>query len=95
MSEYTPSTRRVRATYIHGAMGTTNHDGKAELLREQFDRWLEITLQKTQIAERERIIANILERVRDLRSCTKNDNCNELGELINSYIPEWTEGENE
>ena len=42
--------------------------------------------------ERERIIANIYDRVSDLRSCTKNDSCVEFGELIESYIYEWTEG---
>jgi hypothetical protein len=41
--------------------------------------------------ERKRIIANIMDRVQDLRSCHKQDNCQELGQLIESYIPEWTE----
>jgi hypothetical protein len=40
---------------------------------------------------RERIVGNILDRVIDLNSCTKHDNCNELGILIESYIPEWTD----
>lgn len=41
--------------------------------------------------ERERIITNINSRVLDLRACTKNDNCQELSMLIESYIPEWTD----
>ena len=44
--------------------------------------------------ERERIRLNILDRVSELRSCTKNDNCQEFGEFIASYIEEWIdEGE--
>lgn len=43
--------------------------------------------------ERERIITNINSRVLDLRACTKNDNCQELAMLIESYIPEWTDTE--
>lgn len=43
--------------------------------------------------ERKRIKANILDRVQDLRSCTKNDNCQEFGELIESYIEEWIDDE--
>lgn len=39
--------------------------------------------------ERERIRTNILDRVRDLSSCTKADNCEEFGALIASYIDEW------
>lgn len=42
--------------------------------------------------ERERIRLNILDRVSDLRSCTKNDNCQEFGGLIASYIDEWIDG---
>lgn len=41
--------------------------------------------------ERERIIKNIKSRVDDLRSCYKNDNCQEFATLIESYIEEWTE----
>jgi hypothetical protein len=41
--------------------------------------------------ERQRIIENINERIEDLRTCSKIDNCHELAELIESYIPEWTE----
>lgn len=37
---YTPSTRRVRAAYVHGVGGSTWYEGKAEALRESFDRWL-------------------------------------------------------
>lgn len=33
----------------------------------------------------------ILERVNDLKSCGKNDNCWEFGDLIESYIEEWLE----
>ena len=45
--------------------------------------------------ERERIRANIIDRVQDLSSCTKNDNCQELGALIASYIEEWINEEKE
>ena len=41
--------------------------------------------------ERERIIRNIQERVSDLRSCSKRDNCHEVARLIESYISDWTE----
>ena len=44
-------------------------------------------------AERERITKNIESRISDLRACTKQDNCQELANLIESYIQEWTEGE--
>lgn len=80
---YTPTTDEVSGIW-NAMVGNT----------ESFDRWLASTMQKAHIAERERIISNIYERVSDLRSCTKNDNCVELGELIEEYIPEWTEGEN-
>lgn len=39
--------------------------------------------------ERERIRANIIDRVQDLSTCHKDDNCQELGALIASYIEEW------
>jgi hypothetical protein len=39
--------------------------------------------------ERERILARIVDRVSDLRSCTKTDGCRELADSIESYIPEW------
>lgn len=46
-------------------------------------------------AERERIRANILDRAQDLMSCNKNDDCNEWGQHIESYIQEWLDdGEN-
>lgn len=45
--------------------------------------------------ERERIRTNIIDRVRDLSSCHKADNCQELGALIASYIEEWIDGEEE
>ena len=45
--------------------------------------------------ERERIRANIIDRVQDLSSCNKNDNCQEFGALIASYIEEWIDGEEE
>ena len=35
------------------------------------------------------LTANIMSRVIDLNSCNKDDNCRELGYLIQSYIPEW------
>jgi hypothetical protein len=44
-----------------------------------------------ELRERERIISNIYERISDLRSCTKKDNCVEFGELIEEYVFEWTE----
>ena len=37
---YTPSTRRVRAAYVHGVGGSTWYEGKAESLQKDFDRWL-------------------------------------------------------
>lgn len=43
------------------------------------------------LAERERIKAKIMDRVIDLKSCGKNDNCYEFGDLIESYIEEWLE----
>ena len=41
--------------------------------------------------ERERIVRNIQERISDLRSCSKSDNCHEVARLIESYISDWTE----
>jgi hypothetical protein len=43
--------------------------------------------------ERDRIIKRIQERVGELRSCHKSDNCQEFASLIESYIEEWTEGQ--
>lgn len=40
MSDYTPTTDRVRADYIHGVGGTTWYEGKAAAIGEVFDRWL-------------------------------------------------------
>jgi vacuolar-type H+-ATPase subunit E/Vma4 len=48
-------------------------------------------VRKATLAERERIVSNIYDRISDLRSCHKNDNCVEFGELIESYVYEWTE----
>lgn len=36
-----------------------------------------------------KLTENIMDRVKDLNSCNKDDNCRELGYLIQSYIPEW------
>lgn len=36
-----------------------------------------------------RIKTNIMDRVTDLQSCGKDDNCWEFGDLIESYIEEW------
>lgn len=57
----------------------------------QFEAWLEQVREQ----ERERIRANIIDRVRDLSSCHKDDNCQELGALIASYIEEWIDEEEE
>ena len=35
----------------------------------------------------------MLERVKDLRCCTKTDNCQEVANLIESYISDWVEPE--
>lgn len=42
--------------------------------------------------ERERIRANIIDRVQDLSSCQKDDDCQAFGALIASYIEEWIDG---
>lgn len=42
---------------------------------------------------KERIKAKIMDRVTDLKSCGKNDNCWEFGDLIESYIEEWLDEE--
>lgn len=39
--------------------------------------------------ERKLITIRVMERVEDLRSCHKSDNCQELATLIESYLPEW------
>lgn len=84
-----PSTEHIRQGYLNSSW-----DDDAEL---DFDLWLvherhrvaNLAIEK----ERKRIIANILDRVEDLSSCNKNDNCVEFGQLIKSYIPEWMETE--
>lgn len=53
------------------------------------------TAETSTYLERERIRANIIDRVQDLTSCNKTDNCQEFGELIASYIEEWIDGEEE
>lgn len=45
--------------------------------------------------ERERIRTNIIDRVQDLSSCHKDDDCQAFGALIASYIEEWIDGETE
>jgi hypothetical protein len=40
---------------------------------------------------KESIKAKIMDRVTDLKSCGKNDDCWEFGDLIESYIEEWLE----
>ena len=82
MTDYTPATGHVRARYVRD---------DANFLTDwaEFDRWLaEVKKQ-----ERERIRANILDRVQDLSTCHKNDNCKEFGAYIESYIEEWLDGE--
>ena len=89
-----PSTEHIRQAYVNFCWGWDDDSDDAEL---DFDLWLvserhrvaNLAIEKT----RKRIIANILDRVEDLNSCTKNDNCQELGQLIKSYIPEWMETE--
>lgn len=46
-----------------------------------------------EVAEQERIKSNIMSRVVDLQTCSKNDNCAEFAMLIESYIDEWMETE--
>jgi hypothetical protein len=46
-------------------------------------------VQANVVAERERIKINIMDRVTDLKTCGKNDDCWEFGDLIESYIEEW------
>jgi hypothetical protein len=59
---------------------------------ESFDE-LEEAIRIGEHRERERIVRNIQERISDLRTCSKPDNCHEVARLIESYIPEWTERE--
>jgi alpha-L-fucosidase len=65
-----------------------------ELFQKMLAEYTENGYQQGVREERERIISNIYDRVSDLRSCTKQDNCIELGELIEEYIPEWTKENN-
>lgn len=58
MSGYTPTTREIRDDYALLADASRPR-------HMQFDRWLESTLQETQIAERERII-QLLEEEADI-----------------------------
>jgi hypothetical protein len=51
MSDYTPTTKEVRTCWIENTEVIWEEGNAVE-----FDRWLESTLQETQIAERERII---------------------------------------
>ena len=87
---YIPTTEEVRDEYSFHCEGYCERCGKSDDVsysfhESEFDRWL--TEVKAQ--ERERIRANIIDRVQDLSSCHKNDNCQELGALIASYIEEW------
>ena len=89
-----PSTEHIRQAYVNFSWNWDEDTDDSEL---DFDLWLvnerhrvaNLAIEKT----RKRIIANILDRVEDLNSCTKDDNCQELGQLIKSYIPEWMETE--
>lgn len=56
---------------------------------EMFRRYQEEHDAEVARAERERIRANILDRVQGLTSCNKNDDCNEWGQHIEGYIQEW------
>lgn len=55
MSDYTPTTDRVRADYIHGVGGTTWYEGKADAIGSVFDCWLAEVKAQERKAERERI----------------------------------------
>ena len=84
------STEQIREASSKGFVASLGYRSIAD---NEFDYWL--VRERHRVAnlaiekERKRIRANILDRVRDLRSCTKNDNCQEFGELIESYIEEW------
>ena len=78
---YTPTTEEVRNLF-----SWDNDEGEI-VAKGGFDRWLA----EVKAQERERIRANIIDRVQDLSSCHKNDNCQELGALIASYIEEWVD----
>ena len=55
--------------------------------QERADEYIEAIMQRVE----HRIKLKIMDRVDDLKSCHKTDNCNELGDLIESYIEEWLE----
>ena len=78
---YTPTTEEVRHQYSYNIVDKWYEAERAP----EFDRWLAGVITQ----ERERIRANIIDRVQDLSSCAKHDNCKELGALIASYIDEW------
>ena len=78
MSDYTPTTEEALKSWLHDGRQST-----------EFHRWLA----EVKAQERERIRANIIDRVQDLSSCHKNDNCKEFGALIASYIEEWIDTE--
>lgn len=40
-------------------------------------------------AERKRIQGKIMSRVIDLKFCGKNDNCEEVAQLLLDWMPEW------
>lgn len=88
-NRYTPSTEDIKTAWCSLTQAP-----------ESFDRWIYLERERVynmmakieRDSERERIRANIIDRVQDLSACTKNDNCEELGALIASYIEEWIDG---
>lgn len=55
--------------------------------QERADEYIEAIMQRVE----HRIKLKIMDRVDDLKSCHKTDNCWEFGDLIESYIEEWLE----
>ena len=55
--------------------------------QERADEYIEAIMQRVE----KRIKINIMDRVTDLKTCGKDDNCHEFGDLIESYIEEWLE----
>ena len=54
--------------------------------------WLELAAADNAVKlAKESIRANIMSRVIDLKSCGKDDNCEEFGSYIEDYIEEWLE----
>ena len=53
--------------------------------QERADEYIQAIMQRVE----HRIKINIMDRVTDLKSCGKNDDCWEFGDLIESYIEEW------